>query len=417
MKQTKPGALFLITCLLFQACQSHDSTSLPSGAAGLTVQELEVPASLGIAPNLTATATGGLLLSWIAFSEDSLRSLMYSRLEADAWSDPVAVASGTPASWFVNWADFPALSTFPSGHLAAFWLQKHNKGTFNYDIQVSVSGRNGSDWSAPFLLHDDGLPAEHGFVSLLPDGDNRMLAVWLDGRNTGGGDGHDHEGHSGAMSLRTAVFDTLGNISEARELDARICDCCQTAAAMTSQGPIFAYRNRSDDEIRDIYYIRRVNGQWSDPKPVHHDGWMINGCPVNGPALAAHGSTVALAWFTAASGEGAVFLSWSEDAGETFGPPLRISEGTAIGRVDVVMPDAGQAQVSWMEQTGEGAEILLKTVSLDGSAAPAQRIAVVANSRKSGFPRMALHQNNLWMAWTAVKGDTTQVKTALLTQQ
>ena len=32
---------------------------------------------------------------------------------------------------------------------------------------------------------------------------------------------------------------------------------------------------------------------------VYNDGWKIAACPVNGPAVAANGKRVALAWFTA----------------------------------------------------------------------------------------------------------------------
>ena len=39
-------------------------------------------------------------------------------------------------------------------------------------------------------------------------------------------------------------------------LDARACDCCQTDAAMTSAGPVVVYRNRTEEEIRDIYIAR-----------------------------------------------------------------------------------------------------------------------------------------------------------------
>ena len=89
----------------------------------------------------------------------------------------------------------------------------------------------------------------------------------------------------------------------------------QTAAAVTAEGPIVAYRDRSEGEIRDIYISRLAGGTWSEPAPVHRDNWKIAACPVNGPALSANGRQVAIAWFTAQGEEGHVFAAFSSDPG------------------------------------------------------------------------------------------------------
>ena len=49
------------------------------------------------------------------------------------------------------------------------------------------------------------------------------------------------------------------------------------------------FRNRTDDEIRDIYVTRYEMGRWTAGKAVHDDGWQIHACPINGPAVSAHG--------------------------------------------------------------------------------------------------------------------------------
>ena len=51
-------------------------------------------------------------------------------------------------------------------------------------------------------------------------------------------------------------------------LDTRICDCCQTSVARTSDGPVIVYRDRSPEEIRDIYIVRRVGRTWTAPAAV-----------------------------------------------------------------------------------------------------------------------------------------------------
>ncbi len=156
---------------------------------------------------------------------------------------------------------------------------------------------DGSIWNHVGLLHHDSVQAEHGFVSLVPFRDG-VFAAWLDGRNTGGG--HNHESHNGAMTIRAATLGFDGKKVEEWELDNRVCDCCQTTAAITDNGPVVIYRDRSDEDIRDMSIVRFVNGIWTEPKPIYSDHWKIDGCPVNGPRGEALGNMLAVIWFSSA---------------------------------------------------------------------------------------------------------------------
>ena len=128
------------------------------------------------------------------------------------------------------------------------------------------------------------------------------------------------------MSVRFASYGLDWKRSAEMPIDLRVCECCPTSAAVTADGPIVAYRNRSDDETRDIYVSRLENGAWTEPRAVHADGWKINACPVNGPMLSARGRDVAIAWFTARDDQPRTFVAFSQDAGRTFGAPIRLDE-------------------------------------------------------------------------------------------
>ena len=156
--------------------------------------------------------------------------------------------------------------------------------------------------------------------------------------------------------------------------------------------------------------VRRVGGEWTEPRTIHDDGWVINACPVNGPAVAAAGRRVAVAWFTGAPGP-RVLVAFSDDAGATFGPPVRVDEGAGQGRVDLVLLDDGAALVSWLERGGEGAEIRLRRVAPDG-AGPAFSLASTSAERASGFPQMARSGDRILFAWTEA-GSPPRVRTAL----
>jgi hypothetical protein len=251
---------------------------------------------------------------------------------------------------------------------------------------------------------------------MLPMPNGRIFAAWLDGRNSKGGhDAGGEHGHGGAMTLRTAEFDSSGQLFEEAELDARVCDCCQTDAAMTAEGPVVIYRDRSEEEIRDIAVTRKVNGQWQAPQTIHTDQWEIKGCPVNGPAIAAQGQSIAIAWYTAAQNQPRVQLVFSEDGGKSFSAPIPVDDGAPIGRVDVVLKDEKTAIVSWLEEVEEGGEIRLAEISSEGKSGDSITATTTGVSRQSGFPILEQMGGQLLLAWTSVEGTESTVRTMLIT--
>jgi hypothetical protein len=214
------------------------------------------------------------------------------------------------------------------------------------------------------------------------------------------------------MMLVTTTIGHDGTLGPELALDDRVCECCQTAAALTDAGPIIVYRDRSPDEVRDIYVIRQVDGRWTSPKPVFSDGWRIPACPVNGPAIAADGDRVVVAWFTGAGDTARVRVAFSDNAGASFSLPTRVDNGNPIGRVDVVLQPDGSALVSWLERTtvpaaqggvgAEGAEVRVRRVRPEGTLAQWATIARSTAARASGFPRMAATaRGDVYFAWTA----------------
>lgn len=198
------------------------------------------------------------------------------------------------------------------------------------------------------------------------------------------------------MTLRSGlVGDAVPKSSEL--LDDRVCDCCQTDAALAEEGPIVAYRDRSPKEIRDIYVLRRTPSGWSQPVKIGNDGWQLPGCPVNGPAIAAAGKLVAVAWFTGAPGP-RVQVAFSSDGGASFGKPLLLDGAKPLGRVDVVL-EGGDALVSWMSLVGDNAVIRLRRVSAKGKMGLPVPIAATSAARSSGFPRAAVANGRLHLAW------------------
>lgn len=394
-----------VLTLALLACSMAPAACTAPEALPEAVEAVPAPAEPGAGePNLFAAADGTVYLSWLAPAGEGRTALRYAVWQGAAWGEARTIAEGP--EWFVNWADFPAMVAFDDGSLAAHFLSQSGAGPYAYDVQVTRTAGPGRPWSPPVTPHDDSTATEHGFVSLVPWDDGRLLTVWLDGRQYADTT-HAHAG----MSLRAAFLDPEGRRTGEAVLDDHTCDCCQTAAVRTSTGALVAYRDRTGTEIRDISLVRLVDGQWTAPQPLHHDGWRIEACPVNGPALAAEGDRVAAAWFTAAQDSPRVYVAFSNDGGASFGAPVQVDEGAPLGRVDVVMLAGGEgALVSWLEGEGEG-RVLVRRVVPGSMLEPPLLVTRTSTARASGFPRMARAGRTLLFAWTEA-GDPARLRTA-----
>ena len=386
----------------------------PVAGAALSINESESPASADSREPELITSTDGkrVLLSWVEKVGEKRYALRFTTRGEGGWSEVRTVAEGE--NWFINWADFPSVIELADGSLAAHWLVKSGKGTYSYDVYISRSSDGGKTWGKPIIPHTDGTQTEHGFVSLIPLPDGRLGATWVDGRafKDMKEDAEEHEGPLPVnMALRYAVINADGKLSDESVLDERICECCQTSAALTSEGPLIVYRDRSESEVRDNYFVRRDGGKWSNPRPVGTDNWQIDGCPVNGPSVAADGRRVAVAWYTGEGNDPRINVAFSEDAGATFGKPTRVDDGEVLGRVDVVMLPDGSALICWMSGTGEGGANKVRRVGSDGALGPVAIISKTDISRASGFPRMARLGDTVHFAWTQF-GKPMRVRTA-----
>lgn len=348
-----------------------------------------------------------MLLSWIERA-GARATLKFAERSSQGWSPSRTVASG--ANWFVNWADVPSVIRLGSGMLAAHWLQKSGEGTYAYDVRLVFSKDDGKTWSAPVTPHHDGTQTEHGFATLFQMPDAGLGLVWLDGRAMKSADAHGGQG-GGEMSVRFASFGEDGRQRSEMPVDLRVCECCPTTAAVTADGVIAAFRDRSPDEVRDIYVSRLEKGKWTQPAAVHNDGWRIPACPVNGPVLATRGRDVAIAWFTASGDQGRAYLAFSSDAGRSFANPVRLDDDGSIGRVDVELLEDGSAVASWIESVGGRTEFRIRRVERTGATSAAITIAGIDGGRMSGYPRIARQGDTLVFAWTA-RDVTPRVQTA-----
>jgi hypothetical protein len=400
-----PVALFTSAC------------STDSQPATVTITDVPFEGDGAGMPWLTTLQSGDVAMSWIR-TEDGIPRLEYARYGNGGWSAPGVIARQTEGEeWFVNWADFPSIVELTDGRLAAHYLVSSDDHIFAYDVHIRKQDVAGT-WQQAIVPHTDGTKTEHGFVSLLPREEGSLMAVWLDGRKMAGGGeahtGHDHASQeSGPMTLRAAVLDGSERTGET-ELDGMVCDCCLTSAVnLPGGGVLVAYRDRTREEIRDISIVRYRNGNWEQPRVLHHDGWEIGGCPVNGPALDAIGETVAVAWFTHPGETPKVRVAFSGDGGDSWTSPIDANDGFALGRVDIVLLDENRALLSWIDHEERDARIMVRVVHRNGELGAPVVVSTDEglSARAAGFPRMAkFGTDQVMIAWTAVEGGQRSVQ-------
>jgi hypothetical protein len=395
------GYFLLILCLVSCKKSLDKPAELPitkeSNSLPVELFSLQT-ASKSLTPYLLAT-DNGVFVSWQETENDTLFKLQYAKLIGDSFFAPETITQGK--NWFVNWADYPVISE-NINHFLAHTLQKSATGTYTYDVMLNRKVKD-SSWSKSFKLHSDTIQAEHGFVSMLPLPEHEFFATWLDGRHTV----NVSEGKR-AMTIRGAFINAKGNVYNSVSLDDKVCDCCQTTAALTPNGPVVIYRDRSDAEVRDMSIVRFVNGTWTKPKSLYNDNWKIEGCPVNGPRAASKENTLVIAWFAAPNEVSRVNVIFSEDSDKSFLAPIKVDLGNPNGRVDIDLINEQTAIVSWLED----ASIFARLVSKDGSMGKVVTISDTSEKRSSGFPQLEIYKDHVFVAWTKVvenKGSHIQV--------
>ncbi len=359
--------------------------------------------------SLTADGRGGALLSWLEPSSAGL-ALRFSSLQANhQWSAPTTIVEGTHL--FSNWADHPSVAAGPDGTLIAQWPVINEgprpPGSYNNSLRIAMSQDGGASWTERFADGLDNIHSYTGFASLLP-GAAGTHAVYLSPPRPISHDPADHR-----MTLSHVAFDPHGQHTANGVVDSDTCSCCPTSTALTAAGPIAAYRDHQPGEIRDIAVVRLVDDAWTPPVPVHQDGWVINGCPTNGPSIGASGSRVAVTWFTAAAGTPRLRVAFSTDNGATFAAPIEVDGADAVGRPSLLLLADGSAVVVWLatKPASSDGELRIRRIRPDGAMSPTAVVGSASPGRVSGMPKMVHLNDALLVAW---RGDAEQIQTVRL---
>lgn len=391
------SALAALVMTSTMACSPADATSHTTQA--IRTPDPPVAATLDSShPYLFASSSGGLLLSWIEQMPHE-RALRFALLNNAVWSEPRTIVTGA------DLGGHPSAILLADGTIAAHWqvALKNAANPAAYDLFLSRSLDNGLTWSTPVRPYRGDAQVYRSEGSLAPTGPNAFVFAWLDERARAyvpPSAGEARGQYIGRSMLMAAPMDATGRLGPELTLDNDVCACCHTSMSRTDDGVVVVYRDRSEANVRDINLIELAHGRASTPRTVHDDHWVINACPVNGPAVSSIGTRVVTAWFTVVNDTGHVRAAFSDDLGRQFGTAVEIADAVPFGWVDAILLDDGSALVSWIERTTPGGALKVRRVARDGRRGSSLVVARSSSPSRLGYPRMERHQQDVVLAWT-----------------
>jgi len=176
------------------------------------------------------------------------------------------------------------------------------KNRFAGDIKYIISPDKGKSWTAPAYLHQDTTADKsHSFAAITRLADGEIGACWLDASVSKTGKGRP------VKFAKTGVANKFGN---EQVIDPVACECCRIGISSHPNGRVaIAFRDIINDSIRDLSVAASTNnGQsFSGAVPFSGDGWVIDGCPHNGPSVSLDNKNIYVAWFTGGSGKGVYY--------------------------------------------------------------------------------------------------------------
>jgi hypothetical protein len=259
------------------------------------------------------------------------------------------------------------------------WPAKHEGLTV---IRYAGSKDGGRTFSPAVTVAGASLAGARGWHAATLGYDGGVQVVWLDGRNAAPM-AHAH-GKGASKPVRPAggprqdIFHASWK-GDARPVEhliqANVCFCCKTAVVASGEKVYAAWRHIYPGSLRDIAVARSTdNGAtFGDPVRVSEDGWKIDACPDDGPAMAADGHDgIHIAWPTLVAGDTprkGIFYATLK--GDTFAPRMRLDSGDADPAHPQIAADHHtNTAIVWDERTSERRRIVFRPVTDGAVAAP-----------------------------------------------
>lgn len=303
----------------------------------------------------------------------------------------------------------PRIQVSPAGSVHVLYpANTSREGRAPEVVAQYLRSDDGARWDPPRTLntpagtdHSEqihgGFSAVHVFGTLGVAPDGAVHAFWIDTRGLDANEAP--EGASEAAMTPASVWGAVSR-DDGRSftpdrpiIEKDVCPCCQLTTAFADDGGtvFLGLRQVTPESYRDsvIATSRDGGAQFAAPVRLNEVRWRIEGCPMKPTAMAVDGAQVYSAWYSAVESPPGVYLTRSEDGGESFSAPLAMHPEASLSDAPALALAAGRVYAAWHARV-DGPRAVFLSVSSDGGrhwSAP-QRISA-PDGGAAGFPVVA----------------------------
>ena len=266
-----------------------------------------------------------------------------------------------------TFTNFSTVNSIPN-HVVTIGFSGPQVEVLNDTIHVLWSDqRNGYDHSSAFYARsiDQGLTWDETQIGY-PNGVNFYPELLMDSQGILHASFHYFQSGSLVYQHMAHTFssdggDTWSDFNIVSDYEpGEPCDCCPIELHELPDGKIMNGFRNNENDIRDMFSMdwHPEDSTWINLSPMSYDGFYVTYCPTSGPSLVSQDSTVAMAYMSEVNGEGRIFLTLSDDLGDTFA--VKITMEMASGgnfyqnHPSAVMTQDGNIHVIWEDSRNDG---------------------------------------------------------------
>ncbi len=393
-----------------------------SGALGAQISAGTLAVAGRINANPSIAARGNFVaVAWSGTAASTMDIYVATSRDGGAsWSAP-AVVNSTAGDARVSGEQPPRVALVPGkGAFPEVVVVWGSKGTTGSRLNSARSSDGGRTFSASKVVPGADGAGNRGWESIAVDGTGRVMALWLDHRETVMPAAMHHEDGSTMPATPAPKADPNEKANKSQlffgSLDARgaagrgiargVCYCCKTSLTASGSNVYAVWRHVFPGNQRDIgFTISRDGGKsFSEIVRVSEDHWQFDGCPENGPAVAVDAQQRAhVLWVTPADGKDgsplALYHALSTD-GKKFSARTRVPTRGPAGHVQATITGDGSLVLAWDEIVNGTRRAAFARAKVYG-AGKVSFSAIAAGDDEAGrwYPVVAAATSGVVAAW------------------
>ncbi len=272
------------------------------------------------------------------------------------------------------------------------------EGRFAGDVYFSRSLDDGRSFDAPRLMRDTHEPTSHRFDALTVTPSGRLYVAWIDKRDLARAEAEGAEGFAGA-SIFFAVSDDGGaTFGPNQRAAAHSCECCRLAMVPAGADRIrLLWRHVFAGSVRDHALAELTPGGASEPERVSHENWVLQGCPHEGPHMAAGTNGEHMVWFSGAPDAAGVHYGFRDHALGATLHMQRLDERPGSGKPQVAVR-GDHVDVIWLAVGAKRSEVL-HVHSHDAGRSWSTPQTVASSAAAVDHPHLLTDTDDVWVAW------------------